>query len=257
MSNQRSSPSQTEVESKDPIILAVDTSAPKASYAITQGNRVLATLTTDAFIPHSKTFFSNVSILLKLSNLEIKQIDLFAAVTGPGSFTGLRVGISAIKGLAHSLGKPAFGVNSIDLNALAPGIAGSFLVLIDAGREEVYCGLRRVGDDGTIESIGLDQVGGVPTVIENQTSVPESVFIVGSGADKFKEELELFAEQRGIALKTTRYVSLFARGWQLTGQTDFSIAVVLARRAAVLRASGMASEIHAYYVRPSDAEIKQ
>src|SRR5262245_41766867 len=107
--------------STDYSILAADTSSPLASLAIVRGDKILASLAGGAHLPHSKALFSNLSILLQLSGLELLEIDAFAVATGPGSFTGLRVGLASIKGLAHTLSKPAIGISSFDALALGSG----------------------------------------------------------------------------------------------------------------------------------------
>lgn len=260
MSNHRLSSSQTEPESRDPIVLAVDTSAPYSSYALAQGDQILATISSRAFVPHSRTFFANLRTLLNLANLEIGRVDLFAAATGPGSFTGLRVGLAAVKGLAGSLGKPSIGVNSIDLQALSISVSGLVMVLIDAGREEVYCGLRRIDAAGKIETVGLDGVGPVSVQLGQIENYPKSVMIVGSGAIKYQKEIEAFGLTLGVPIKKNRLVdpdTWATLGWQLIGQTEMTTAAALARNAAGMLACGAGAGIHAYYVRPSDAEIKR
>src|SRR5690349_3161414 len=85
---------------RPPLILAVDTSSARASLAIARGAEIIASSQSDAFIPHSNIFFDLLSNLLHSAALSITEINLFAAAVGPGSFTGLRVGLSAIKGLS-------------------------------------------------------------------------------------------------------------------------------------------------------------
>ena len=80
------------------MILAVDTSHARASFAISHGAKIVAAHQSDASIPHSKIFFDLLSLLLQDAGLSLAEIDVFAAAVGPGSFTGLRVGLSAIKG---------------------------------------------------------------------------------------------------------------------------------------------------------------
>lgn len=244
------------MESRDPLILAVDTSSPSASYALARGEQLLATLSSEAVIPHSQTFFANLGALLKLANLETNQIDLFAAATGPGSFTGLRVGLAAVKGLAGTLKRPSIGINSIDLQALSAGVAGSVLVLIDAGRGEVYCGLRRIDAEGMIEVVGPDRVGRVSNLLDDLESEPNSLMIVGSGAVKFQKEIVEFAESRGTHICAARFLKSSTDGWQLM-KTETTLATTLARYVSKLKASDAKPEIHAYYLRPSDAEIKR
>ena len=87
----------------EPIILAVDTTAHQASYAIFSGESELARRVTTDAAPHSQTFFVEIENLLQQANLTINDITALAAVTGPGSFTGLRVALAAVQGFAQTL----------------------------------------------------------------------------------------------------------------------------------------------------------
>jgi len=221
---------------KPPLILALDTSAPRASFALARGAEVVASSESDTSIPHSKVFFDLLSKLLRAAGLSLADIGAFAAATGPGSFTGLRVGLSAIKGLSHALGKPAIGVNSIDAAALTVRIVGKILVVIDAGREEAYVGLREIRADGTIRPLGTDTVG--PFVIES-----------------------FDAETEGEPLAVLRLgarpepIGNFPANWQ-TVTPAMTSAEAIAIRAAGLLQNQTRFGLHPHYVRPSDAEIK-
>lgn len=209
-----------------PLILAVDTSFAVASLAIARGSQVIASITGDDSTPHSKIFFNLLSSLLRDASLRLADIDAFAAATGPGSFTGLRVGLSAVKGLAHTSGKPVVGVSSIDALALASGKIGKVLGVIAAGREEVYAGLRDIGIDGSLRILGEDTVGKPSDAIN-------------SFAQHINKE-ELWAElivEPGTAIP--------------------SLADAIAIRASnILRDNGC-FDLKPYYIRPSDAELKK
>lgn len=239
------------------LILAVDTSSHHASFAIARDEKLLASLSSEAFLPHSRTFFANISTLLQLANLEIKEIDAFAVATGPGSFTGLRVGLAAVKGLAHTLGKPSIGISSIDSYALSCGISGLVLVMIEAGRDEVYCGLREVSSEGVVKVIGQDRVGTPASTLNRLiTYIQENpLVIVGDGAARYKTQLETAAANAGIELLNAGYLGLANKSWQLKVES-VKTAVTIARVAARMLKAGIKAEIHAYYLRPSDAELK-
>ena len=81
-----------------PKILALDTSSPNVSLALCRGRETVALIGVTGIAPHSRTLFRHLNYLLESAETSLEQIDLFAVVTGPGSFTGLRVGISAVKG---------------------------------------------------------------------------------------------------------------------------------------------------------------
>src|SRR5262245_4218352 len=100
-----------------PTILSIDTSSPEATLAVSRAENIIATLTIRDNRPHAQTLFSQIATLLQLARINIRDVDAFTVASGPGSFTGLRVGLAAVKGLADSLNKPCLGVNSLDLLA--------------------------------------------------------------------------------------------------------------------------------------------
>jgi len=224
---------------KPPLILAVDTSSARASFAISRGPQIIASSEGGVSIPHSKIFFELLSSLLQTAGLSLAQVEAFAAATGPGSFTGLRVGLSAVKGLSHALDRPALGVNSIDAAALATKVIGKILVMIDAGREEVYAGLRDIGADGAINPVGADVVGPLPGVIESFkakiSAEPLSVIRVGAEREP-NENLPAGWNAVTAVLSTAEAISVHASNL-LRHQTHFAL--------------------HPHYVRPSNAEIKK
>lgn len=222
-----------------PVILAVDTSSVRASFAIARGATIIASSQSDAFSPHSKIFFDHLSALLQKARLPVTEIDIFAAATGPGSFTGLRVGLSAINGLSHAMGKPIIGVSSIDAVALSSKVTGKVLAIIDAGREEVYAGLREIGEDRISKPFGTDAVGRLPNVIESFTQYikKESLTVVrlsdcGDGK------------------------SIFPSHWQIAALTSITAEEIAIYAGKTLN-SGTLHGLHPYYIRPSDAEIKR
>ena len=121
------------------IILAVDTSGPVCGVAITQDGEILYEAAAVNKRKHSQSLMPMVDEALKRCGLTVNEIDLFAAVTGPGSFTGVRIGVSTVKGLAHGAGKPCVGVNA--LQALAAGVIQASLLICpiqDARAGQVY-----------------------------------------------------------------------------------------------------------------------
>ncbi len=125
-------------------ILAIDTSALTATAAILSGETLLGEISTTTRLTHSQTIMPMIDELLKKVNLDISDIDLFACSEGPGSFTGLRIGIGTIKGLAYGLGKSVVGVSTLE--ALAHNIAFTDCVIspiMDARRGQVYNAIYR------------------------------------------------------------------------------------------------------------------
>ena len=120
-------------------ILAIDTSALTATAAILSDDTLLGEISTTTKLTHSQTIMPMIDELLKKVSLDISDIDLFACSQGPGSFTGLRIGIGTIKGLAYGLGKPVVGVSTLE--ALAHNISYTDFTIapiMDARRGQVY-----------------------------------------------------------------------------------------------------------------------
>jgi len=258
-----------ELDLRIPIILAVDTSSLRLSLAITRGPEVIATCAEEAQAPHSQTLFPRLAALLDSVQLAPPSIDAFAVATGPGSFTGLRVGLAAVKGLAHTLGRTAIGVTSLDGLALAAGVVGRVVAMIEAGRSEVYCGLREVSADGEVIKMGEDQVGPVSVLLARLGSNLHSsgLVFVGEGARHYRDEIAALAVQAGTQLQTMPQSPgvLFARPeraeglssavWQLKDE-PLNLAPPIAVQAHRLFSLGACPGAHAYYIRPSDAELK-
>jgi tRNA threonylcarbamoyladenosine biosynthesis protein TsaB len=262
MSTEPSSTSTSPTEAAaNKLILAVDTSSPTASFAIAHGETILASLTSTVNAPHSRTFYDHLAILLKLAGCNLKDIDAFAAATGPGSFTGLRVGLAAIKGLAHTTGKPALGINSIDALALTANVVGLTMVVINAGRKEVYNGFRLITALGLVKTVGEDTVG---VLSESMMAAAQSfqllashqpLLILGDGALAHRNELAAYAAAHQATLRLVSRFDPQCAEWQLKTSAS-NTAEEIARYAGLLMNNGFAPSLHPHYIRPSDAEIK-
>jgi tRNA threonylcarbamoyladenosine biosynthesis protein TsaB len=129
--------------------LALDTSTLTQSLAIADGDAILGTL--DLQRPrgraggHSRSLLSAVHGLADQCGLALEDIDLFVCGLGPGSFTGLRIGLSCLKGLALALTTPIAGLSSLEAMAMKAGAPGLVVPILDARKKEVYAGAYRGG----------------------------------------------------------------------------------------------------------------
>lgn len=120
-------------------ILAIETSAKSVSAAVVENGVPLASAYQNMGLTHSRTLMPLVDGMLSAAGLRVQDMDLLAAANGPGSFTGLRIGVSALKGLAWALEKPCCGVST--LAAMARNLAhmeGLIICAMDARRNQVY-----------------------------------------------------------------------------------------------------------------------
>jgi tRNA threonylcarbamoyladenosine biosynthesis protein TsaB len=229
-----------------PKILALDTSSPNVSLALCQGREVVALIGVTGIAPHSRTIFRHLNYLLESAETSLELIDLFAVVTGPGSFTGLRVGISAVKGIARGCGRPLIGVTAFDAWALTAGMPGDVAVLLEAGRGQIYFGLRRVDEDGDLQILGTDRVIGLQEVTPEllRSSAADNLTITGNIDPR-------------IISKSTSSIDKYDEGgaaWAVMQHTSY-----LARHAGSVAwgrfKGGEAPVAHPYYIKPADAEL--
>jgi len=126
-------------------ILALETSAKACSAAVTEDGQVAASSFQCSGLTHSRTLMPMVEAMLKNAGLTAADCDAVAVANGPGSFTGIRIGIAAAKGLAFALGKPAVGVSTLEAMAVPLSHLDAVIICaMDARRGQVYNALFRV-----------------------------------------------------------------------------------------------------------------
>ena len=166
-------------------ILAVDTSTERGSVAITQDGapRAELRLQLGAGATHSERLLPGVDFLLRSLGWRVSDLDGYAVASGPGSFTGLRIGISSVQGLALAHARPCLGVSTLELLAArARGAAPALAALVDAWRGEVYAALYDA--DG-----GL-RLGPFAESAESfARRVPAGAAYVGSGALRYRDAI--------------------------------------------------------------------
>lgn len=141
-------------------IVAIDTSGPLASCAVMKDGAIVHMIVMNQGLTHSETIMPALDDAMRASGLSCKDVDCFACVAGPGSFTGVRIGVCAAKGLAHAWNKPCARVDALEALAMnVQGFDGIACPILDARRNQVYCaafdmknGLpQRVLEDEAIE----------------------------------------------------------------------------------------------------------
>ena len=159
------------------LILALDSSAVAGSVALCDGERLLCEYTVNLGNTHSETILPMVESILKLSGYTADDIDIFACSEGPGSFTGIRIGASTIKGLAFSTDKPCIGVSTLEALAYnLIGAEGIICPVMNARRAQVYNALF----DGELNRITEDRaIAAADLAVE--VSKYEKVYLCGDG----------------------------------------------------------------------------
>ena len=158
-------------------ILAIETSAKSVSAAVVENGVPLASAYQNMGLTHSRTLMPLVDGMLSAAGLRVQDMDLLAAANGPGSFTGLRIGVSALKGLAWALEKPCCGVST--LAAMARNLAhmeGLIICAMDARRNQVYNALF-LAHDGVLTRQCPDRAIGLAELAEEIKNRPEPKFV--------------------------------------------------------------------------------
>lgn len=222
-----------------PLILSVETATLSGSVALSRDEEIVDALAGDSGISHSNTLLKDIDKLLRQTQVELAEIDLFAVATGPGSFTGLRIGIATVKGLAATLNHPCAGVPTLHAVALSAGASERSVALLPAGRGEVFAQLLSVTKEGLVTE--LDKATHIsPQRLLEKYGLLESVVWCGEGA---------------IALRALLEVK---PGWQITPPSP-NLATHVALLALMrFRDNQLVypDALQAIYVRPSDAELK-
>ncbi len=119
-------------------ILAFDTSTPRGSVALLQGRDVVAEMRIDSLETHSARLLRSIEFLLESTHWSAREVELIAVGKGPGSFTGIRIGVATGMGLAQALGISFAGVSGLEAHAFGAAIDGRIGVILDAQRSQVY-----------------------------------------------------------------------------------------------------------------------
>ena len=122
-------------------VLSVDTSSVVATCAVLDEEKLLGEYTLNQDMTHSERLIPMIKVVMDSLGLNPWDIDLFAAAKGPGSFTGLRIGLATIKGLAHSVDKPVLGVSTLEALAFNIPWANVIIPIMDARRDRVFTGI--------------------------------------------------------------------------------------------------------------------
>ena len=160
-------------------ILAVDTAGKTVGVALLQDDRLLYECYLDAGMTHSETLMPLIDNCLKLCGMGCKDIDLYGVNAGPGSFTGLRIGLAAVKGLAFPRETLCAPVSTLEALAAAHTGCGTVLCALDARRAQVY---SAAFDLETHERLMDDDARAVADLAEFVENCKKPLFFVGDGA---------------------------------------------------------------------------
>ena len=165
-------------------ILAVDTATTSCSVAVVDKTSLLSEFTLDREETHSKHLMDMIQAVMRMAGLKLSDLDGFAVTRGPGSFTGLRIGISTIKGIAMASEKPVVGVSSLEVLARQVSYSRDLICpILDARKGEVYFSRFRNLNDHLIRQ-SKERVASPEKAVDD---LDESCLFVGNGAFLYKE----------------------------------------------------------------------
>lgn len=178
-------------------ILALETSAKSVSAAVVENGTVLCSAYQNTGLTHSRTLMPLVDGMLRAADLTSADMDLIAVAQGPGSFTGLRIGVSAAKGLAWTLDVPCCGVST--LLAMAQNLRhmdATIICAMDARRDQVYNAVFRA-EAGQLKRISDDRAIGLAELAAELEKDETAKIVVGDGA----QLCYTYLQQQGIACR--------------------------------------------------------
>ena len=164
-------------------ILALESTAVAGSAALVEDEKVLGEFYCNTALTHSQTLMPMVEQLLACTRTALEDVDLFAVTAGPGSFTGVRIGVSSVKGMAMALGKPCCAVSTLEAMACgASMVEGLVCALMDARCGQVYTALFRVSG-GKVERLTQDNAVSASEAAAACAAWPgEKLYLAGDGA---------------------------------------------------------------------------
>ncbi|GAA0690784.1 MULTISPECIES: tRNA (adenosine(37)-N6)-threonylcarbamoyltransferase complex dimerization subunit type 1 TsaB [Clostridium] len=203
------------------IVLSIDSATDAATAAVVSNDQILGEMNFANKKQHSVLIMPMIDELLKSLDLTIDDIEGFVISKGPGSFTGLRIGMATIKGLSLGSSKPYVSISSLDSLAYnLYGANGIVCPIMDALRENVYCGLYKFENGEMIKLMDYDRLS-LDELVSKLKEFNEPVYFVGDGTKKYGELLKNSLENCFFApnnLNYTRASSLGELGIKLLSQ---------------------------------------
>jgi tRNA threonylcarbamoyladenosine biosynthesis protein TsaB len=170
------------------ITLAMECATETVGLALLEEEEILAEFYLGPGRHHAEVLLPALEKLLLLSAIPMEKIDLLVCTTGPGSFTGVRMGVSTVKGLALAMGKPIIGVSTLETLAMnAIPTPGMICPLLDARRGQVYAGLYRMGTDGFPEIVRPERLTDIVQLLRDLPV--DEIGLIGDGAMRYRDQI--------------------------------------------------------------------
>jgi len=244
-----------------PLILSLETATRSGSVCLTRGDRVLAAVALDPQVSHSTNLLYKVQQSLETAGCTLNDVELFAAASGPGSFTGLRIGLATVKSFAATIGRRCAGVPTLQAVAHAAGPSERTVALLPAGRGELFAQLFSVGPNGA--AVALDEAAHLkPAEVFAKYAELKQVTWAGEGSILQSAALRDYALALGLKFfdESSELDGVNPHeGWAIAPTcANLAVAVAAIARSEFEQGTTVsADDLGAIYVRPSDAEINQ
>ena len=165
------------------LLLAFETSAKSASVALFEGQQLLGEQYQNTGLTHSQTLLVMAQELLAQCRKNPGEVDAVAVANGPGSFTGVRIGVAAAKGFAWGREIPLYGVSTLEAMTLGLGLYRGYVCpVMDARRSQVYNAIYYV-NQGVLESVAPDRAISLEDLKNELKTLQEPIFLVGDGSN--------------------------------------------------------------------------
>lgn len=216
-------------------IIALESSAITASVAITEDEKLLSQSFQNSGLTHSATLMPMAADLLKNTGLALDEMDVVAVAAGPGSFTGVRIGVAAAKGLAWPGDKPCAACSTLESMAWqCAHMGGEICAAMDARRNQVYCA-RFLAENGELKRLTEDRAIGLDELVKEVRASGKPQTLVGDGAALVRGALE----GQGLPFALMPPHLQFQTAWGVA-----RCALRLAREGKLVSAAAMAPSYH-------------
>ncbi|MBE6638858.1 MAG: tRNA (adenosine(37)-N6)-threonylcarbamoyltransferase complex dimerization subunit type 1 TsaB [Ruminococcaceae bacterium] len=207
------------------ITLALDSTSRYSSVALTDNDRILGHTFLDSGNTHSETLLPAIIDLLNFNHMHSDDVRLFACSAGPGSFTGVRIGVSILKGLCSGSTRPCVGVSTLEALAENLPYTDSLLCpVMDARRNQVYNALFRRTEEGLIR-LTPDRLITLSELSAELSNYNQKIYLCGDGYSLAKKNLSVYTENTPSLLIAQNAVSVALvakRQWENSPGSDFS-----------------------------------
>jgi tRNA threonylcarbamoyladenosine biosynthesis protein TsaB len=252
---------ETVSKREEPLILSIETATRAGSLSLMRGRTSLATREGDAARSHSTDLLDLIKSILEEAGCRLREVDVFAVASGPGSFTGLRIGVATAKSLASTLERRVVGVPTLEAVALAAGVGEHVCALLPAGRGELFAQSFRVDDSPpSVKALG-EAAHVAPDTLLERLRRTRKIAWAGEGALVQREKIYDYARQEQIPFYegASDKAGESNDGWRLIKPVEnlASYVGLLAFNRYGLGETLGPEELRAIYVRPSDAELKE